>query len=157
MMLARFCSFPFSIWRLQLVTGRPFNLIAKCADHSSSDRLPTSSRCIIVVRQTLPEHLSSISYMDGVQSHLHPPNDDDDFKIKGKGKQPVAPPVLTTTDKITATSSNINNDAPQDTCVICLEHISERAVAVPCNHLNFDFLCLVSWLQEQPLCPLCTI
>lgn len=42
-----------------------------------------------------------------------------------------------------------------DTCVICLCDISERAVAVPCNHLVFDFLCLVSWLQERSTCPLC--
>ena len=40
-------------------------------------------------------------------------------------------------------------------CTICLEPISERAVAVPCNHLTFDFLCLVSWLQERTSCPLC--
>lgn len=73
-------------------------------------------------------------------------NDDDDFKIKGKGKQPELVPQDNNTN---------NNDAPQDTCVICLEHISERAIAVPCNHLNFDFLCLASWLQEQAACPLC--
>ncbi|KAI5361306.1 putative Zinc finger, RING-type [Septoria linicola] len=42
-----------------------------------------------------------------------------------------------------------------DACTICLEPISERAVATPCNHLSFDFLCLVSWLQEQSSCPLC--
>jgi len=42
-----------------------------------------------------------------------------------------------------------------EACTICLERISERAIAVPCNHCNFDFLCLVSWLQEQPRCPLC--
>ncbi|EME78059.1 uncharacterized protein MYCFIDRAFT_110984, partial [Pseudocercospora fijiensis CIRAD86] len=40
-------------------------------------------------------------------------------------------------------------------CTICLEIITERAVATPCNHLSFDFLCLVSWLQEQSTCPLC--
>lgn len=56
------------------------------------------------------------------------------FRIKGKAKQ---------------------KDAPQDTCVICLEPVTERAVAVPCNHLTFDFLCLCSWSQEQPSCPLC--
>ncbi|KAK8222125.1 hypothetical protein M8818_000295 [Zalaria obscura] len=60
-----------------------------------------------------------------------------------KGKQPVRE------------EHAVDNDAPQDTCVICLERITERAVAVPCNHLNFDFLCLVSWIQEQPTCPLC--
>ncbi|TKA24248.1 hypothetical protein B0A50_06012 [Salinomyces thailandicus] len=42
-----------------------------------------------------------------------------------------------------------------DHCTICLEPVSERAVAVPCNHLTFDFLCLVSWLQERDTCPLC--
>ncbi|KAI6851218.1 hypothetical protein KC332_g1937 [Hortaea werneckii] len=43
----------------------------------------------------------------------------------------------------------------EEHCIICLEIISERAVAVPCNHLSFDFLCLVSWLQEKAACPLC--
>ncbi|KAJ9624141.1 hypothetical protein H2203_005591 [Taxawa tesnikishii (nom. ined.)] len=66
--------------------------------------------------------------------------------------------LIQTLDKgiqIVPEDTTASNDAPQDTCVICLERISERAVAVPCNHLNFDFLCLVSWLQENPSCPLC--
>ena len=42
-----------------------------------------------------------------------------------------------------------------DPCVICLETVSERAVASPCGHESFDFLCLVSWLQERSTCPLC--
>ena len=40
-------------------------------------------------------------------------------------------------------------------CVICLERISDAAIALPCKHAWFDFLCLVSWLQERPICPLC--
>ncbi|KAJ5624115.1 Zinc finger RING-type [Penicillium lagena] len=40
-------------------------------------------------------------------------------------------------------------------CVICLDSITEPGVAVPCNHANFDFLCLVSWLEQRPNCPLC--
>lgn len=48
-------------------------------------------------------------------------------------------------------------EATQDACVICLCPITERAVASPCNHLTFDFLCLVSWLQEQSSCPLCKV
>ncbi|KAL4810105.1 hypothetical protein BDV18DRAFT_130293 [Aspergillus unguis] len=40
-------------------------------------------------------------------------------------------------------------------CVICLEPISEPAIAVACNHANFDFLCLVSWLEQRRNCPLC--
>jgi len=46
-------------------------------------------------------------------------------------------------------------DVTPEACTICLESITERAVAVPCNHLTFDFLCLVSWLQERATCPLC--
>ncbi|KAL4921824.1 hypothetical protein BDW62DRAFT_208012 [Aspergillus aurantiobrunneus] len=40
-------------------------------------------------------------------------------------------------------------------CVICLEPITEPAVAVSCNHASFDFLCLVSWLEQRHNCPLC--
>jgi hypothetical protein len=42
-----------------------------------------------------------------------------------------------------------------DDCVICLSSVSERAIAVPCNHCSFDFLCLTSWLEQQTTCPLC--
>lgn len=42
-----------------------------------------------------------------------------------------------------------------DCCVICLEGVSEACEAVPCQHRNFDYLCLVSWLEHSPKCPLC--
>ncbi|KAL4775249.1 hypothetical protein BDW60DRAFT_214574 [Aspergillus nidulans var. acristatus] len=42
-----------------------------------------------------------------------------------------------------------------DPCVICLEPITEPAAAVSCNHANFDFLCLVNWLEQRRNCPLC--
>lgn len=64
---------------------------------------------------------------------------DNDFKIRGTA----------------ARASNTALPKDQDTCTICLEPITDRAVAVPCNHLTFDFLCLVSWLQERSQCPLC--
>lgn len=40
-------------------------------------------------------------------------------------------------------------------CTVCLSGIIERAVAYPCNHLSFDFICLVQWLQTSATCPLC--
>ncbi|PLB52772.1 RING finger domain protein [Aspergillus steynii IBT 23096] len=46
-------------------------------------------------------------------------------------------------------------DEVANPCVICLEPVSECAVAVPCQHANFDFLCLVSWLEQRRSCPLC--
>ncbi|KAG5659392.1 hypothetical protein KAF25_000594 [Fusarium avenaceum] len=42
-----------------------------------------------------------------------------------------------------------------DCCVICLESIAEVCEAVPCQHRNFDYLCLLSWLEQSPKCPLC--
>lgn len=48
-----------------------------------------------------------------------------------------------------------SEDDTLDSCVICLDAISEQAIAIPCRHQSFDFLCLVSWLQERPTCPLC--
>ncbi|KAF5642696.1 RING finger domain protein [Fusarium sp. NRRL 52700] len=42
-----------------------------------------------------------------------------------------------------------------DCCVICLESISDACEAIPCQHRNFDYLCLLSWLEQSPKCPLC--
>jgi hypothetical protein len=65
----------------------------------------------------------------------------DDFQIKGAA-------ALKRQQK--------NHTPPEpETCAICLEAIHERAVAAPCNHLSFDFICLVQWLQEHATCPLC--
>lgn len=46
-------------------------------------------------------------------------------------------------------------EAPPDCCVICLDSISDPCTALPCTHAHFDFLCLVSWLEQHPNCPLC--
>jgi len=40
-------------------------------------------------------------------------------------------------------------------CVICLDRVTEKAVALPCGHDQFDFSCLGTWLQQQRVCPLC--
>lgn len=50
---------------------------------------------------------------------------------------------------------NGDSSRPTDCCVICLDCISEPCAALPCAHAHFDFLCLLSWLQECPTCPLC--
>ena len=52
-------------------------------------------------------------------------------------------------------SDSTQGDSDESCCVICLDRITEQAVATPCNHASFDFLCLVSWLQERSSCPLC--
>ncbi|KAF1950242.1 hypothetical protein CC80DRAFT_369854, partial [Byssothecium circinans] len=48
-----------------------------------------------------------------------------------------------------------SKDTSGDTCVICLSTITDRAITAPCNHYTFDFICLVSWLQQRSTCPLC--
>ncbi|PGH01418.1 hypothetical protein GX51_05225 [Blastomyces parvus] len=59
-----------------------------------------------------------------------------------------------TLDEVADTQSN-SNDVQLNPCVICLEQITETATAQPCEHASFDFLCLLSWLQQRPACPLC--
>ncbi|KAI1451336.1 hypothetical protein F4805DRAFT_451812 [Annulohypoxylon moriforme] len=47
-------------------------------------------------------------------------------------------------------------DNPNESCcVICLDNITEVCEARPCSHRNFDYLCLLSWLEQQTKCPLC--
>nr|POE93201.1 putative ring finger protein c16g5.03 [Quercus suber] len=66
--------------------------------------------------------------------------DDDDFKTTGATSR--------------APTGSRSSSSP-DVCTICLQPITERAVAGPCNHLAFDFICLASWLQDHDTCPLC--
>ncbi|PBP23071.1 RING finger domain protein [Diplocarpon rosae] len=54
-----------------------------------------------------------------------------------------------------AVRHDASTEIEEDCCVICLERISEQAIAQPCEHGSFDFLCLISWLQEHSSCPLC--
>ncbi|KXX75038.1 E3 ubiquitin-protein ligase ICP0 [Madurella mycetomatis] len=42
-----------------------------------------------------------------------------------------------------------------DCCVICLDAISDPCAALPCAHAHFDFLCILSWLEQRATCPLC--
>ncbi|MCJ1310027.1 hypothetical protein MMC25_003688 [Agyrium rufum] len=59
--------------------------------------------------------------------------------------------LRSTLQEIEATTDKDSSDV----CVICLESISEKAVALPCRHDSFDFICLLNWLEQQSVCPLC--
>lgn len=39
--------------------------------------------------------------------------------------------------------------------MICLDRVTEQAQANPCHHKSFDYLCLLSWLEQRTTCPLC--
>ncbi|KXJ89504.1 hypothetical protein Micbo1qcDRAFT_12879 [Microdochium bolleyi] len=52
-------------------------------------------------------------------------------------------------------ADDVEAEAADSCCVICLDSITEVCEARPCSHRNFDFLCLLSWLEQQPRCPLC--
>jgi hypothetical protein len=56
-----------------------------------------------------------------------------------------------------ASSNQGDDDASErpDCCVICLDTISDPCAALPCAHSHFDLLCLLSWLEQRPACPLC--
>ncbi|KAK4198819.1 hypothetical protein QBC40DRAFT_349917 [Triangularia verruculosa] len=81
---------------------------------------------------------------------------------------PPPEPVAPTSDSKNPMSSNINSqilqptlaevqtsDSDENSCVICLETITCPSIAIPCAHTGFDFLCLISWLQQRSFCPLC--
>jgi len=74
----------------------------------------------------------------------HPDENEPTLDISAPFGPVLTPPILQ--------DANI---PPPETCVICLEHISEKAIALPCRHEQFDFPCLGTWLQRQQVCPLC--
>lgn len=64
--------------------------------------------------------------------------------------------LQSTLQQISASRQDDDDTSKEENCcVICLERISELAIAQPCKHASFDFLCLISWLEEQTSCPLC--
>ncbi|KAK7950945.1 uncharacterized protein PG986_006673 [Apiospora aurea] len=73
---------------------------------------------------------------------------DGNIDIKSKVLQHTLAQVATRQDGDTDSSGG-------KCCVICLDNISEPCEAQPCKHSDFDYLCLLSWIQEQPKCPLC--
>ncbi|UKZ87259.1 uncharacterized protein TrAFT101_003066 [Trichoderma asperellum] len=40
-------------------------------------------------------------------------------------------------------------------CVICLDTVSDVCELLPCGHDSFDYVCILNWLYDKPLCPLC--
>jgi hypothetical protein len=64
--------------------------------------------------------------------------------------------VLQTTLEAISSREDLTSDPDsEDCCVICLERASEQAQAIPCQHKSFDYLCLLSWLEQRNTCPLC--
>ncbi|KAK8082699.1 hypothetical protein PG996_001480 [Apiospora saccharicola] len=74
--------------------------------------------------------------------------DDGNIDIKSKVLQHTLAQVATRQEEDIDASSG-------KCCVICLDNTSEPCEAQPCKHSDFDYLCLLSWIQEQPRCPLC--
>ena len=76
--------------------------------------------------------------------------DDDDARVEIQAKV-----LQNTLSELSYRQDPANSESVDLCCVICLDTISEPCRAEPCSHRNFDFLCLVSWLQERANCPLC--
>ncbi|KAI1332276.1 hypothetical protein F5Y16DRAFT_394349 [Xylariaceae sp. FL0255] len=54
--------------------------------------------------------------------------------------------------------AHVDVDAGQDerpSCVICLDTLTDPCEVTPCGHGHFDYLCLLSWIERVPVCPLC--
>ncbi|KAK3295365.1 uncharacterized protein B0H64DRAFT_144967 [Chaetomium fimeti] len=51
--------------------------------------------------------------------------------------------------------SSTSAETPMKCCVICLGDLEEQCEALPCRHNDFDYLCLITWLENRATCPLC--
>lgn len=63
--------------------------------------------------------------------------------------------VLQSTLDEVASRADTSEGGQTECCVICLDSITEACEAKPCRHTNFDSVCLINWLEQQPKCPLC--
>ncbi|KAL7619754.1 hypothetical protein AAE478_010296 [Parahypoxylon ruwenzoriense] len=63
--------------------------------------------------------------------------------------------LLNTLVEVASRTQEDTDNINQPCCVICLDSITQVCEARPCSHRNFDYLCLLSWLEQQTKCPLC--
>ncbi len=63
--------------------------------------------------------------------------------------------LQTTLEEISLRDSVSSKPESEECCVICLDRVTEQAQAKPCLHKSFDYLCLLSWLEQRTACPLC--
>lgn len=73
-------------------------------------------------------------------------------RVMEPSSEDLRPQVLQNTLK---QISSLDSGGPAGCCIICLGDLVERCEARPCRHNDFDHICLITWLQEQPNCPLC--
>jgi hypothetical protein len=62
--------------------------------------------------------------------------------------------LVNTLSTCSSSKESLNLLTPE-ICVICLERINDKSIALPCRHDHFHFSCLGTWLQGQRSCPLC--
>ncbi|KAH6686853.1 hypothetical protein F5X68DRAFT_208096 [Plectosphaerella plurivora] len=68
----------------------------------------------------------------------------------------LRPAILRATlDQVSASTST--SEGEKDCCVICLGDIAEPCESQPCQHAHFDYLCLLTWLDQRKTCPLCKV
>lgn len=131
-------------------------VVCRACKESSSVKLQVETRHIMIPAPEICPLWRNISHPKGHRCRLpdlptsHSPKNNQRMEEQDEIREKV---LNRTLEELEA----IKEDAEDrtDPCVICLDSISERAVAIPCKHHSFDFLCLTSWLHERPSCPLC--
>jgi hypothetical protein len=73
---------------------------------------------------------------------------------EGGGTDIQARILISTLEEVASRNQEGDGDH-SECCVVCLDVIKEPCEAWPCQHYNFDFVCLINWLEQQPRCPLC--
>ncbi|KAH6657979.1 hypothetical protein BKA67DRAFT_591151 [Truncatella angustata] len=77
------------------------------------------------------------------------------MEVVGGDRSDIQAKVLQSTLDEVASRQEGTDHAQAECCVICLETITEPCEARPCQHANFDYVCLINWLEQQIKCPLC--
>lgn len=112
---------------------------------------------IIVVYPSVPT-FDGILLSQRIDRWLARPRIDDEsvwhsINMEPGGAEDLRSQVLQTTLEQLSSSGE---DAA-DCCIICLDNLVEQCEAQPCQHNNFDLVCLITWLQENPTCPTCPL
>lgn len=78
-------------------------------------------------------------------------------RLRAAYEPPTHPTSKSAIDSLPIVPITVQNVSKQDNCTVCMEEYKENepnVVQLPCNHL-FHKVCLIGWLKDHNVCPVC--
>ncbi|WJZ81045.1 hypothetical protein VitviT2T_000907 [Vitis vinifera] len=151
------------LWQLEhqwmnLASDGAASIISRCVVHSLALRLPLFDYQVFMSDHTSQQMLSGALLSMGMDPYLHDSTKHPKLGIphgcghenEGRGKGMI--PATDISIKALKTETILEGES----CMICLEELSggSEVTVMPCSHV-FHGSCIIRWLKQSHVCPIC--